>query len=659
MADPSGRTLYCNPTAGKTSWERPIVCQLPPGWIKSQTPDGKTIFVHLETQRCSYQFPSQGLEPIQQQQPLAPQMPQVVRHTTAPGRVSTSQMPTLIRSQTAPAQPAPDSSLVTMNINTAVMRKAVPGFGEALAVHQLSERNNSTVLTKKFASDLALTTTAMKDATISGASLATRQAKVAGQIMVDPKKMQKMSRKMVVKTGAVGVKTGRALKTMMGEMVDAADKKGKYQPKHRQFVPYDGQVEYQVRVPIQNPTQSTAQVSGNVHEYEYQQQQQQNALASQPQPQPSSTPNTVPSQVATTPMKINTGVPARRPVRPQSVSIDSTLSLTHTNQIQHPLMVDRPPAQQSIPHPVPAEDNNHNTLEVQIEVGAQLSQIPSSSPTVKPPGVTRPSTAPQQNTSELSQASASANLSPQLVPQTPTQTSSLSLQAQGSVTLQASIDTSAPPPYTQAAPAHQPQPAVSNQGAHRPPPRIQTARPPNRPPQRPMYAQQQPGPQYVISSQEQAPLPASTAGGGNVGYEAYNVVQPQPGAMFYQDAQTMMPISQPAMLAAQEQNIVIEQNQTIIQQQAVVNNETTMVQQSAMPGQEYEVFMQQDMAYTQAAGGADVGVYAEYTTYEEGVAGGEVMYVDDYAGEVYEQGDYAVDAQEGFGYEDAGFGDSY
>ncbi|KEF55085.1 uncharacterized protein A1O9_08738 [Exophiala aquamarina CBS 119918] len=649
MEDPSGRTLYCNPTADKTSWERPISRQLPPGWMKSQTPDGKTIFIHPETQRCSYQFPPQVLAPIPPQKPPAPQMPQITRYTTTPGGGPKSQTPTLVRSQTAPAQPAQDSSMST-NVNTAVMRKAVPGFGEALAVHQLSERNNSTVLTKKFASDLALTTTAMKDATISGASLATRQAKVAGQIMVDPKKMQKISRKMVVKTGAVGIKTGRALKSMMGEMVEAADKKGKYQPKNRQFIPYDGQVEYQIRVPVQHPAQPTPQGSGNIQEDEYQ--QQQDALTSHPRP--SSATNTISSQLSTMPIRINAGLPSRRPVRAHPVSIDGTLSLTYANQIQHSNQVNKPPAQQSIPHPEPAEYDDYNTVELQIDVGAQVSQAGASPAIMKPPGSTHQSTLPQQNTSELSQTTTSLNLSSLSVVPKPTQTSSLSLQAQGSVTIQASVDTSDPPPYTQTVQTNEP--AASSQAAHRPTARIQSVSSRSRPPPRPMCPQQQLGPHYVSSSQEQATLLVGTAGaGGVVGYEAYNIIQPQSGAMIYQDTQAIAPVSQPIILAPQKENIYIEQNQTIIQQQVITNNETMVVQQSGSSGQEYEVYMPQDMAYTQAEGSPDVGVYPEYATYEEGVAAGEMMYVEAYAGEVYGSGEF--DAQDGLEYENAGYGD--
>ena len=119
--------------------------------------------------------------------------------------------------------------MVTVSINADAARRVVPGFEEAYAVHQLSERNNTRVLSQKFNSDLAQTTSAMKEVTISGAAVATRSAKVVGQTLVSRQKMAKASKKMVVHTGALGVKTGRAVKGIMSEMVDAADKKGKYQ----------------------------------------------------------------------------------------------------------------------------------------------------------------------------------------------------------------------------------------------------------------------------------------------------------------------------------------------------------------------------------------------------------------------------------------------
>ena len=152
MQDPSGRTMYYNPTSGKTSWARPVVRQLPPGWVKSQTPDGKTIFLHPETQRCSFEWP---------EQPQPAQMPQLSRNTTTTEASTTNQKPALVRSQTVPAQPSQKAPLLTVGVNAEVARRMVPGVNEALAVHQLAQQNNSAALTQKFNSDLAHTTAAL------------------------------------------------------------------------------------------------------------------------------------------------------------------------------------------------------------------------------------------------------------------------------------------------------------------------------------------------------------------------------------------------------------------------------------------------------------------------------------------------------------------
>ncbi|KAK5045654.1 hypothetical protein LTR84_009023 [Exophiala bonariae] len=667
MADPSGRTLYCNPTTGTTSWERPSVPQLPLGWMKSQTPDGKTIYIHAETQRCSYEFPSQPQASVSQPQakiqpqirPLNTQMPQITRYPTAPGKNATIGAPVLHRRQTAPVQALQDPLSVTVSVNTTMARKAVPGFNEALAVHQLSERNNSTVLTKKFAADLAVTTHAMKDATISGASLATRQAKVAGQIMVDPKKMQKMSKKMVIKTGAMGVKTGRALKSMMGEMVEAADKKGKYQPKDRHFIPYDGQVEYQMKVPVQHP----AQVPMKTHEDEFQQQQQQQQQEASivPRPHPAASQTTI------------TGVPARRPVRPQSVIINGTMSLAQSYQgtvaatdNQFPATEIAQPCALNVQQ---AEQPGGENTVFQVGIEGQLNHNASNSATVKPPG----------SVQQATQTSTSVNLSSQIIapnplpvhsapiteptaaflpasnsdlrphplrlsnPQTvvaqPHIANSYSLQAQASVIIQAPADNPAPPPYTQQAQTSGL--PTSSQAVQRPPPRRRPAPSASHQPSQPGYSQQQPSVQYVVPSQEQGAFLASASGGGTVGYETYNFIQPQQSTVVYQDQQPAGYSMQPQMLAAQpqEQNIIIEQNQTIIQQQQVVNNDVLVIQQQGMTSNEYELYVQQDSMDAQ-----QMGMYTEYTTYEEGVAGEEVMYAEAYTGEVYEEVEY--DTQE-------------
>lgn len=693
MADPSGRTLYCNPTTGTTSWERPSVRQLPPGWMKSQTPDGKTIFIHAATQRCSYEFPSQAQAPMSppqlqpQPQPQVAQMPQITRFTTAPGKPAAIGTPILNRSQTAPVQASQDPLSVTVSVNTTMARKAVPGYGQALAVHQLSDRNNSTVLTRKFASDLAVTTTAMKDATISGASLATRQAKVAGQIMVDPKRMQKMSKKMVIKTGAMGVKTGRALKSMMGEMVEAADKKGKYQPKNRHFVPYDGQVEYQMKVPVQGP----AQVPGRVHESEYQHQQQQQ------QPQQVSPQSVVQSHIGTIPPTTTGGIPARRPVRPQSVTINGMLPLTQANQTEVPAMVNPGPGaeavQQFVPYDSPAEHVDHHTLGLQVDFEGRITHNASSAAaSMKPPLTAQQSTAPQQSSNESSQTGASVDISSHLTAQSPTAnpsllagvpptahlatpntphtvnasqnpTNSYSLQAQGSVTIQASAGGSAPPPYTQAVPSYGT--TTPSQTVNRVPPRRRPAPSASHQSPQPIYHQPQNGPQHGGLPQDQISLVPGTAGGGGGGggsvvYETYNFVQPQPSTVVvYQEAQTMPYTMQHQMLAQMlappEQNIIIEQNQTIIQQQPivnndtlVVNNETLVIQQPEMTAQEYELYVQQ----SSGVGIQDQEMYGEYTVYEDGTAAEEVMYAEGYTGEVDIEVEY--DIQGVGGYEEIG-----
>ncbi len=226
MQDPSGsgEPLYFNSLTGQTSYARPVVRILPPGWVNSQTPDGKTIFIHLETQRCSLEWPQQ----VQEVQTQQPQMPQLSRYTTTPGNITAQGRPDLFRSQTVPVRPPQSPPIVSLNINAAVVRKAVPGLEEAYAVHQLSERNNTHTLSQKFNSDMAQTTSAMREASISGAAVATRSAKVVGQTLVSRKAMAKASKKMLVHTGAFGVKTGRAVKGVMGEMGDAADERGKY-----------------------------------------------------------------------------------------------------------------------------------------------------------------------------------------------------------------------------------------------------------------------------------------------------------------------------------------------------------------------------------------------------------------------------------------------
>ena len=293
IQDPSGsgKPLYYNSSTCQTSYARPAVRVLPTGWVKSQTPDGKTIFIHPETQRCSLAWPQEAQKVHTQKS----QMPQLSRFTTTPGNVAAESRPDLFRSQTVPARIPQSPPVVTLNINAAAARKAVPGLEEAYAVHQLSERNNTHTLSQRFNSDLAQTTSAMREASISGAAVATRSAKVVGQTLVSRTKMAKASKKMLVHTGAFGVKTGCAVKGVMGEMLDAADKKGKYQPEVRPFVPYNGQVQ--------------PQVLAQMHSHESQQQEKMsmsNPLSTQP--------ILGSSAVA---MSAPTKIPARKPVRLQ------------------------------------------------------------------------------------------------------------------------------------------------------------------------------------------------------------------------------------------------------------------------------------------------------------------------------------------------------
>ncbi|EXJ74983.1 uncharacterized protein A1O5_01679 [Cladophialophora psammophila CBS 110553] len=81
----------------------------------------------------------------------------------------------------------------------------------------------------------------MEQVTIFGASLAARQVKIVGQTLGRRKKMPEASKKAVVQAGALSIKTGRAVKRLMGEMIDVADKKGNYKPKSNQVVPLAGQ----------------------------------------------------------------------------------------------------------------------------------------------------------------------------------------------------------------------------------------------------------------------------------------------------------------------------------------------------------------------------------------------------------------------------------
>ena len=237
--------MFFNTATGQSSWQRPTVRRLPPGWQKSQTPDGKVIFIHPESGRSSYEWPA-AQSPVSDladaaslTQSVSPP-PQPVGHS--PG----DRPPYQDRNQPTPSDRPQGGSLTMANVDGDWARKMVHPIEEAYTIHQLSENHNCNVLSKALVHDIGVTSSAIKDTTIIAASLAARQAKTVTKTMMNPTKMRKMSKKMVVHTGALGVKTGRACKGLMHEMVDAADKKGKYQPKQRQFMP-DG------RQPLQDP----------------------------------------------------------------------------------------------------------------------------------------------------------------------------------------------------------------------------------------------------------------------------------------------------------------------------------------------------------------------------------------------------------------------
>jgi hypothetical protein len=69
---------------------------------------------------------------------------------------------------------------MTVNVDGNLARKVVPGIEGAYAIHQLSENNNCNVLSKALVHDMGVASNAIKD-------------------------MAKMSKKMVVHTGTLGV----------------------------------------------------------------------------------------------------------------------------------------------------------------------------------------------------------------------------------------------------------------------------------------------------------------------------------------------------------------------------------------------------------------------------------------------------------------------
>ncbi|EXJ55531.1 hypothetical protein A1O7_08459 [Cladophialophora yegresii CBS 114405] len=452
-----------------------------------------------------------------------------------------------------------------MSVNTEAARKAVPGLEEAYAVHQLSEKNNTRTLTQKFNSDLTQTTSAMKEVTISGAAVATRSAKVVGHTLVSRTKLAKASKKMLVHTGALGVKTGRAVKGVMNEMVDAADKKGKYQPKVRPFVPYDGHPQ--------------AQVLGQVHAYEYQQQQQAD-IAQPPAAQP--LPNPMPA-AAPVPSKI----PARKPVRPLSVSlnpsfsnqtsinvqasINPSVSMPSTTSAGMPTVAPAPGQVSQSTNSAVTEENDgainappvatqsfqphqtsHSTASTQ---GAQATQEETSIHSAVPVQQQPPQTAPAPPTTAaglpgLTGVQPGAAIQPSTAAPQQQSNPMISVQAQGPLTIDASIS---PPSYAQATG----QPA-STSGAG-------TARPPRRPlpqsaitrPQRPVAERPSGNPGTTVNQPSAAQYATCQLG--------QTIYQYQNQQVTYAD-QGMYASIQPMILASNPQPVVIEQNQTIIQQ---------------------------------------------------------------------------------------------
>lgn len=245
MKDPSGRDIFVNTATGQSSWQRPIVRRLPPGWQKSQTPDGKVIFIHPESGRSSYEWPaaqSHGSDFAGAAPPTQEVSPPLQPIGYSPG----DRPPYQGRSQSTPSYRPQGGSLMTANVEGALATKVAHGGQEAYTINQLSENHNCNVLSKALVHDIGVTSSAIKDTTVIAASLAVRQAKTVTKTVMNPTKMRKMSKKMVVHTGALGVKTGRACKGLIHEMVDAADKKGRYQPKQHQFMPNGTQ-------PLQGP----------------------------------------------------------------------------------------------------------------------------------------------------------------------------------------------------------------------------------------------------------------------------------------------------------------------------------------------------------------------------------------------------------------------
>jgi hypothetical protein len=458
--------------------------------------------------------------------------------------------------------------MVSVNINAEAARKAVPGLQEAYAIHQLSERNNTSTLSNKFTSDLAHTTSAMKDATISGASLAVRGSKAVGQTLVSRKKMAKASMKGIVYTGALGVKTGRAVKGLMSDMVDAADKKGKYQPKVRPFVPHDGQSKSQPQI----------QPAQQVHAYEYQQHMQQQLQSQQSLP-PQVVNNTLPgvSPTSTVPAAAlkPARVPVRKPVRPQPHSLVSSPaainnqqpSFTATSTVpvamsqldssmygQALQMVnhhENPSAAEISPQPYPQQSNTTHLGQVNTSnnpVPATAFQMqPTPAPTTATQSATHPGTSGSVNMPQAQQFLPTIAVPMQL--QTLVQPLT---QAQGT---DISQNTSPPPSYIQAT---TPPAAIPGMTQAQAGPLPQTI---NLPPQRPVAVQQHnlvPAPLRPQSQALQQPI-----GGQPVSYvpqqTIYQSQQPYIDPAIYTTTQS-------SAAPAPTQPIVVENNSTVVQQ---------------------------------------------------------------------------------------------
>ncbi|KAJ9650872.1 hypothetical protein H2198_009826 [Neophaeococcomyces mojaviensis] len=439
MKDPSGKPMFYNTANGQTSWQRPAIRTLPPGYQKALSPDGKPIFIHTETGTVSYEWPSNSGE-------TAPPATSHVASPTQPPFHKPADRRLMNLTKPAPAGRSQSMVHVDVNLDTV---KAVPGVEQAFAVHQLSTNNNTKVLSKQLATDMSQTTVALRDTTITAASLATRQAKVVGKTMISPKRMQKVSRKFVIQTGAMTLQAARACKTLGKDMVDAADKKGKYQPKQqRPFIPYNANaaVDYQQQG-IRTTTSNQFPQQGN----------------GKPQSGLTISAN------ANANFSVNATVPARKPVRKPvqkpfqqgtgvvnaSGYLSGTANASYVNYDSTTYSVEKPPIQAA------AE------IEASQEVQAQQQATPNSSATQNPSQQTIASPQMQQ----MSQGNFKVHVQGQLQAN-----ASLGVQATGSVQrpnltmnsrpqIQSNSSLASPPPsYDQAVRPSRPTTGTPTQG---------------------------------------------------------------------------------------------------------------------------------------------------------------------------------------------------